>query len=114
MSEAIMIDTDRIEWSDPPRGYYQTAVKQKVLYKNEETGALMALVKFPKGLGDDMHAHPKANQYTFWLDGEMIDADGKHIPLKGLYIYFPKGMEHGKTIFSKESIALFYWDGPQT
>ena len=107
------MDTSKMEWSDPPRGYYQTEVKQKVLYKNEETGALMSLLKFPVGLGDDLHSHPEANQHAFWLDGELMDDENKRVPLKGTYIHFPKGVKHGKTVFTKESIALFYWDGPQ-
>ena len=76
MSKSVTIDTNELEWSGPSRGYYKTDVKQKVLYRDEETGALLALVKFPKGLADDIHSHPKANQHVFWLKGEMINDDG--------------------------------------
>ena len=114
MGEGVIMDSNKLEWEDPPRGYYHTAVKQKVLYKNEETGALMALMKFPEGLADEMHSHPRATQHSFWLEGEMIDVHGKRTTLKGCYACFPKGVEHGDTTFSEESIALFYWDGPQT
>jgi len=114
MSKQVTIDTNKLEWADPPRGYYKSPVKQKILHKDEKTGALLALVKFPKGLGDDVHSHPKANQHVFWLEGELMDESGKRIPLKGLYGFFPKGLVHGKSVFAKDSIALFYWDGPQT
>ena len=114
VTEGFITDTSSVEWADPPRGYYHTAVKQKVLYENQETGSLMALLKFPVGLADLPHTHPQATQHSFWLEGEMVGVDGEPTPMKGLHACFPPGVEHGNTTFTKESIALFYWDGPQT
>ena len=58
-----LVDSRKLEWEDPPRGYYITDVKQKVLWENLETGAMMALVKFPNGVADEIHSHPHANQF---------------------------------------------------
>jgi len=42
-----IVDPEKMEWADPPRGYYLTEVKEKVLWRDEETGAKIALVKAP-------------------------------------------------------------------
>lgn len=108
----LVVDSKNIEWEDPPRGYYLTDVKQKVLWKDEKTGAMMALVKFPVGVADKIHSHPEANQFFFPLSGEAEISEGSKTSLEGVLFYCPKGEKHGATNFTKECIALFYWDGP--
>ena len=109
-----VVDAARLEWVDPPRGYYLTDVKQKVLWEDKETGAMMALVKFPPGVADKVHAHPKANQIVFGLSGEIEIDDGSKVPVEGFLYHFDKGEKHGATKFSEETILLFHWDGPPT
>ena len=113
-SKMRMVDAKTIAWEDPPRGYYLTAVKQKVLWKDEKTGAMMALVKFPVGVADKIHTHPEANQFTYILSGEIEREDGSQVPGEGIFAHIPKGEKHGRTKITKESIMLFYWDGPPT
>ena len=104
---------DQMEWEDPPRGYYITDVKQKTLWINEETGATWALIKFPPGIADKRHTHPKANQMILGLSGEVEMTAGSLMELHGQTAFiFKKGEEHGRTPFTKETILLFYWDGP--
>jgi hypothetical protein len=103
----------QMEWEDPPRGYYLTDVKQKTLWVNEETGATWALVRFPPGVADKRHTHPKANQLTLPLRGEIEMPDGSLFRCNGQgVIIFEKGEPHGRTNFPKETVVLFYWDGP--
>lgn len=104
---------DEMEWEDTPRGYYLTDVKQKTIWKNEETGATVALVKYPPGVADKLHTHPEANQIFFPLSGEVEERDGvvRSLDAKGVSIQF-KGEKHGRTNFTKETIVLVYWDGP--
>lgn len=104
---------DEIEWEDPPRGYYLADVKQKTLWINEETGATWALIKFPPGVGDKRHTHPKANQLVLGISGEVKRPDGTLVEISGKGVTITKkGEEHGRSNFTKESIGLFYWDGP--
>ena len=104
---------EELEWEDPPRGYYLSNVKQKLLWKNEETGATWVLMKFPKGVADKLHTHPEANQFFFPLSGEVEMEDGRILELKGnLTSIELKGQKHGRTNFTKETIALHFWDGP--
>ena len=101
-----------VEWEDAPRGYYLTDVKQKTLWIDEKTGAILALMKFPPGIADRLHTHPHANQIAFGLSGEIrtpmgiVVPDGKNVNIT------VRGEVHGKGDFVSESIALFYWDGP--
>ncbi len=109
----LIVDAKGIEWEDPPRGYYLTDVKQKVLWRDEETGAMMALLKFPVGVADEIHSHPEANQLIYCLTGEIESPDGIRTPMDGVFTHTPKGEKHGASKCTKEAIILFYWDGPQ-
>lgn len=113
LTEKILhVDSKKLDWEDPPRGYYLTDVKQKVLWKDEKTGATMALIKFPVGVADEIHAHPEANQFIFCLEGEVEDEEGNRMPMDGHFGYTPKGVKHGASKVTKESLLLFFWDGP--
>ena len=109
-----LLNFDDIEWEDTPRGYYLTDVKQKVLWEDPETGATLALVKFPKGVADKIHSHPEANQITIGLTGGLL-MPPNNVPMKlvpNMAATAPKGGKHGATEFTEESIILFFWDGP--
>ena len=97
------VNFEDLEWEDPPRGYYISDVKQKTLWVNEETGATWVLMKWPPGLLDKKHTHPKANQLTLAMTGPSA---GKRVGIT------KKGEPHGGSIVEEERIVLFYWDGP--
>ena len=102
-----------IEWEEPPRGYYLTKVKQKVLWEDKNTGATLALIKFPEGVADKIHSHPGANQVTIGLSGEVeMPPNGIIAPIQpDRSMIISKGEKHGATRFTKEGIVLFFWDG---
>jgi len=110
----ISIDSKNVEWEAPPEGHYLTDVKQKVLWIDEETGATIALLKFPVGVEGEGHVHPEANQYNYGLSGEVERPDGSRVSIEGKLNIVPKGERHGNANFTKESISLFFWDGPPT
>ena len=101
-----------IEWEDTPRGYYIADVKQKVLWEDPGTGATLALIKFPKGIADEIHSHT-AKQYTIGLSGEVLmPPDNKPMKLQpNMLATVDRGGKHGATEFTEESIILFFWDG---
>ena len=102
---------DKMEWEDPPRGYYLTDVKQKTIYTDPDTGATIALLKYPPGVADYRHTHPQANQFFFPLSGQVERGDGL-MDLNGSVVSIQyKGEEHGRTNFTKETFVLVYWDG---
>ena len=109
-----LVDAKTLEWEEPPRGYYLTDVKQKVLWEDEKTGAMVVLLKFPPGVADKVHSHPEANQFVFGLSGEIEIDGGSTAPVEGIFAHFPKGENHGASMCKEETTLLFYWDGPPT
>ena len=109
-----LVDAKTLEWEDPPRGYYLTDVKQKVLWEDEKTGAMVVLMKFPAGVADKIHSHPKANQFIYGLSGEIELGDGSKASVEGIFFHILKGEKHGAAKFTEEPTLLFYWDGPPT
>jgi 2,4'-dihydroxyacetophenone dioxygenase len=108
-----VVTFEDLEWEDPPRGYYLTDVKQKTLWKDEKSGATLALIKFPEGIADKIHSHPEANQIVIGLSGEMEMPDGSLATLTPTAVYiFEKGEKHGASNVTKECLTLFFWDGP--
>jgi len=108
------LNFDEIEWEDTPRGYYLADVKQKILWEDPESGATLALLKFPKGVADKIHSHPEANQITIGLKGAVLMPPDNVLTKvePNMVITAPKGGKHGATDFTEESIILFFWDGP--
>lgn len=103
-----------IVWENAPRGYYLTDVKQKTLWEDKKTGATLALLKFPPGVADRIHSHPEAKQITIGLSGEVeMPTSGVIAPLQpNMALTMDRSGKHGATLFTKESIVLFFWDGP--
>jgi hypothetical protein len=60
-----------LEWKDPPTGYYMSQVKEKILWTDSKTGAIVTLMKFPPGPLDKKHRHPNANQWDYWIKGSL-------------------------------------------
>ena len=73
-----IVDPGKLEWYDPPRGYYLSEVKEKVLWRDEETGAKIAMVKAPVGVMDRRHTHPEANQFARAGARALHDRGGDH------------------------------------
>jgi quercetin dioxygenase-like cupin family protein len=104
-----------IAWADPPPGDFLTDVKEKVLRKDEDTGAEMLLLKIPgDGIHEAPHAHPDADQWTYILSGEFEMADGSRLSADGLFLFVPKGEKHSGTAkVTKETLGVMFWNGPR-
>jgi hypothetical protein len=76
----VKVNSKEIEWMKYPPGWYLTDVEYHVLWKNEETGATLVLLKVPEVSVHELpHTHPDANQLTFILSGEIITENGKTV-----------------------------------
>lgn len=106
--EEILIQTDDLEWS--PKSL--DGLYQKMLWRNEATGASIALIRFDKGVGiPSAHLHA-SNQFMYCLKGKY-----RYIPtgitlVPGSYYCNPKGCVHGPTIADEDSVFLEIYDGP--
>jgi hypothetical protein len=117
----MKVNGKEIEWEDAPKGYFAVSgVKMHVLWRDEKTGASLALLKAPTGKWPDRpHAHPNANEWTISWSGEVEAADGTRTKVSADDISFgfnPKSKTHsssgGKII--QELMWLRYQDGPST
>ena len=94
----IKVNNQDIEWEDMPEGFYLTDVKQHVLWRDDETGAHFALVKFPVGGVHELpHIHPQASHWMFVLSGAYHN--GKQLITKSEgdygFSYRRQGIQHG-------------------
>jgi hypothetical protein len=60
-------------------------------------------MKWPPGLLDKKHTHPKANQLVYPVTGALA---GKGVSVT------KKGEPHGESVVKEEMMMLFFWDGP--
>jgi len=106
--EEILIQTEDLDWV----GKSLAGLYHKMLWRNEESGASVALIKFDKGAGiPEAHLH-SSNQMMFCLSGKY-----RYIPTgttlrPGCFYCNPKGNVHGPTIADETSVFLEIYDGP--
>lgn len=104
----VLIQTQDLEWAAKSLA----GLSQKMLWRNEETGASIALVRFEEGAGiPDSHAHA-SNQFMYCLSGRY-----RYIPTgttltPGSFYWNPKGSVHGPTIAEETTVLLEIYDGP--
>lgn len=104
----FLVQTADLQWAEKTLA----GLSQKMLWRNEESGASIALIKFEKGVGvPDAHLHA-SNQFMYCLSGKY-----RYIPTgltltPGVFYCNPKGGVHGPTIADETSIFLEIYDGP--
>jgi 2,4'-dihydroxyacetophenone dioxygenase len=83
-----------------------------MLWRDEATGASIAIVRFVKGSGvPSPHSHA-SNQFMYCLQGKY-----RYIPTgvtltSGSFYWNPKGCRHGPTRAEEDSVLLEIYDGP--
>ena len=104
----ILIDTTRISW----QAKASKGVHEKMLWRDEVTGASIALIRYEKGAGTPKaHAHV-SNQMMFCLSGH-FEYPTTGVTLKaGSFYCNPKGNVHGPSVAVEESVIMEIFDGP--
>lgn len=104
----ILLQTRDLEWVDKTLA----GLSHKPLWRNDETGASISLVRFEKGSGiPSRHAHA-SNQFMFCLKGRYTYIPTGLTLTEGAFYWNPEGSMHGPTIAEEESILLEVYDGP--
>lgn len=104
----ILLQTDDLDWVDKTLA----GLAQKMLWRDEETGASIALVRFEQGAGvPSPHAHA-SNQFMFCLRGRYRYVPTGLTLTPGSFYWNPKGAQHGPTEALEESVLLEIYDGP--
>lgn len=104
----ILLNTADIEWAEKTL----EGLSHKMLWRNDETGASIALVRFEKGSGiPSRHAHA-SNQFMFCLKGRYRYLPSEITLTEGSFYWNPAGCTHGPTVAEEESILFEVYDGP--
>lgn len=104
----ILLHTDDLEWADKTL----EGLAQKMLWRDDESGASIALVRFLPGSGvPSPHAHA-SNQFMFCLKGRYTYVPTGVTLTPGSFYWNPKGCQHGPTRAEEESVLLEFYDGP--
>jgi len=104
----VLIQTQNEEWVDKSLA----GLSHKMLWRNEETGASIALVKFEQGAGiPDSHAHA-SNQFMYCLSGRYRYLPTGTTLIPGSFYWNPKGSVHGPTTAEETTVLLEIYDGP--
>lgn len=104
----IMVATGDLDWVDKTLA----GLSHKMLWRDDKTGASIALVRFQAGAGiPSAHAHA-SNQFMYCLSGRYVYLPTQITLTPGSFYWNPKGCVHGPTRAEEESVLLEVYDGP--
>lgn len=106
--EEILLQSDDLPWREKSlRG-----VHEKMLWRDEATGASIALIRFDKGTSiPQPHSHA-SNQFMFCLSGKYEYTSTGVTLHPGSFYCNPKGNVHGPTLAHDDTVVLEIYDGP--
>ncbi len=115
----MKINGKEVKWEDGPKGDFWTDIKVHTIWKDEQTGANLQLLKAPVSDTPPMgaHMHPEANEWSYYLAGEGEMPDGTRMTISAdntVFAFNQKGVTHGggggKVV--EEMVWLRFHDGP--
>ena len=87
-------------------------LSHKMLWRDDDSGASIALVRFAQGAGiPSRHAHA-SNQFMYCLEGRYTYTATGITLTPGAFYWNPKGAVHGPTVAEEDSVLLEFYDGP--
>lgn len=104
----ILLQTGDLDWVDKTL----EGLSHKTLWRDDETGASITLVRFLAGSGiPSRHSHA-SNQFMFCLSGKYTYLPTSLTLTSGSFYWNPKGSLHGPTRAEEEAVLLEFYDGP--
>lgn len=104
----ILIQSAEMPWREKSL----KGISEKMLWRDEQTGASIALIRFAKGAGIPApHSHA-SNQSMFCLKGRYEYTRTGVVLTEGCFYLNPKGLVHGPTFAHEETIVIEIYDGP--
>lgn len=104
----ILVQTSDLDWLEKSLD----GLSHKMLWRNDETGASIALVRFEQGAGiPSRHSHA-SNQFMFCLSGRYRYVPTGLVLTPGDFYWNPKGSLHGPTVAEETTVLLEVYDGP--
>lgn len=87
-------------------------IAEKMLWRNEETGASIALIRFAKGSGIPQPHYHASNQFMLCLTGRYEYTQTGVVLTPGAFYWNKKGNVHGLAIAHEDTIVVEIYDGP--
>jgi 2,4'-dihydroxyacetophenone dioxygenase len=106
--DELLIDTDAMPWREKSL----KGVSEKMLWRNETTGASIALIRFAKGAGIPSPHYHASNQFMICLKGRYEYTQTGVTLTPGAFYLNPKGNVHGPAVAHEETIVIEVYDGP--
>ena len=106
--EELLLHTDTMSWREKSL----PGVSEKMLWRNEETGASIALIRFAKGASIPKPHRHASNQFMYCLSGKYEYTATGVVLLPGSFYCNPKGNVHGPTLAHEETVVVEIYDGP--
>jgi 2,4'-dihydroxyacetophenone dioxygenase len=104
----LLLQSEAMEW----RPKSLPGLFEKMLWRDEQTGASIALIRFDKGTSiPTPHLHA-SNQFMFCLKGKYEYTSTNVVLTPGCFYCNPKGNVHGPTLAREDTIVLEIYDGP--
>jgi 2,4'-dihydroxyacetophenone dioxygenase len=104
----VLLQTEDLEWVEKSLA----GLSHKMLWRDPETEASIALVRFEKGSGIPSEHKHASNQFMFCLSGRYVYLPTGTTLTKGSFYWNPKGAVHGPTLAEETSVLLEVYDGP--
>jgi len=106
--DEVLLQSEDMPW----RPKSLAGLHEKMLWRDEETGASIALIKFDQGVSIPVpHSHA-SNQFMFCLQGRYEYTATRVVLTPGCFYWNPKGNVHGPTLAHEETIVVEIYDGP--
>ncbi|MBN9474800.1 MAG: cupin domain-containing protein [Burkholderiales bacterium] len=104
----ILIQSQDMPWREKSL----KGLHEKMLWRDEATGASIAMIRFEKGVGiPSEHLHA-SNQFMYCLSGRYEYLSSGVTLTAGAFYCNPKGNVHGPTVAHEETIVIEIYDGP--
>ena len=104
----ILVHSQDEEWLDKTLA----GLSHKPLWRNDETGASISLVRFKAGSGIPLRHSHASNQFMFCLSGRYRYVPTGLVLEPGSFYWNPKGCLHGPTCAEDDTVLLEVYDGP--
>ena len=104
----VLLQTEDLEWVEKSLA----GLSHKMLWRDPETEASIALVRFEQGSGIPSEHKHASNQFMFCLSGRYVYLPTGTKLTKGSFYWNPKGTVHGPTLAEDTSVLLEVYDGP--
>ncbi|MDK3025971.1 cupin domain-containing protein [Cupriavidus taiwanensis] len=106
--EEVLLQSADMPW----RPKSLPGLHEKMLWRDEASGASIALIRFEQGVSIPApHSHA-SNQFMFCLQGRYEYTATQVVLTPGCFYWNPKGNVHGPTLAHEETIVVEIYDGP--